>query len=161
VNEAECGGSTGRAEVPWVQLQPQQGTEAAHRAEGPAALQAEDPGADAMDTRNQPGTDDEGTRSLFTGLEELLRLLSDTLAAESSGGMDTASVAIHALEAMETREAAVRAVASTWGRQSSGRTNGGSPHGPWHLANSPALSYALPIAYFDSLGLPRLVDGAA
>ncbi|MDQ1407646.1 MAG: RNA-directed polymerase, partial [Acidobacteriaceae bacterium] len=32
----------------------------------------------------------------------------------------------------------------------------GSPHGPWHLANSPALSYALPIAYFDSLGLPRL-----
>ncbi|MGA7222231.1 MAG: group II intron reverse transcriptase/maturase [Candidatus Acidiferrales bacterium] len=32
----------------------------------------------------------------------------------------------------------------------------GSPHGPWHLANSPALSSALPIAYFDSLGLPRL-----
>ncbi len=37
----------------------------------------------------------------------------------------------------------------------------GSPHGPWHLANSPALSYALPIAYFDSLGLPRLFDGNA
>jgi RNA-directed DNA polymerase len=37
----------------------------------------------------------------------------------------------------------------------------GSPHGPWHLANSPALSSALPIAYFDSRGLPRLVDGAA
>jgi RNA-directed DNA polymerase len=36
-----------------------------------------------------------------------------------------------------------------------------SPHGPWHLANSPALSYALPIAYFDSLGLPRLFDGDA
>jgi RNA-directed DNA polymerase len=32
----------------------------------------------------------------------------------------------------------------------------GSPHGPWHLANSPALSCALPIAYFASLGLPRL-----
>jgi hypothetical protein len=32
----------------------------------------------------------------------------------------------------------------------------GSPHGPWRVANSPALSYALPIAYFDSLGLPRL-----
>jgi RNA-directed DNA polymerase len=32
----------------------------------------------------------------------------------------------------------------------------GSAHGPWHLANSRALSYALPIAYFDSLGLPRL-----
>ena len=32
----------------------------------------------------------------------------------------------------------------------------GSPHGPWHLSRSPALSYALPSAYFDSLGLPRL-----
>jgi RNA-directed DNA polymerase len=37
----------------------------------------------------------------------------------------------------------------------------GSPHGPWRLANSPALSSALPIAYFDSLGLPRLFDGDA
>ncbi len=37
----------------------------------------------------------------------------------------------------------------------------GSPHGPWRLANSPALSYALPIAYFDSLGLPRLLSGDA
>ena len=34
----------------------------------------------------------------------------------------------------------------------------GSPHGPWRLANSPALQSALPIAYFDSLGLPRLLD---
>jgi RNA-directed DNA polymerase len=37
----------------------------------------------------------------------------------------------------------------------------GSPHGPWHLANSPALAYALPIAYFDSLALPRLFDADA
>ena len=33
----------------------------------------------------------------------------------------------------------------------------GSAHGPWRLANSQALAYALPNAYFDSLGLPRLV----
>jgi RNA-directed DNA polymerase len=39
--------------------------------------------------------------------------------------------------------------------------NGGQPHGPWHLANSPALPSALPIAYFDSLGLPRLFDAYA
>jgi RNA-directed DNA polymerase len=32
----------------------------------------------------------------------------------------------------------------------------GSAHGPWRLANSPALSIALPTAYFDSLGIPRL-----
>jgi RNA-directed DNA polymerase len=33
----------------------------------------------------------------------------------------------------------------------------GSAHGPWHLANSPALAMALPNAYFDSLCLPLLV----
>jgi RNA-directed DNA polymerase len=35
----------------------------------------------------------------------------------------------------------------------------GSVHGPWHIANSPALSYAFPIAYFDALGVPRLFTG--
>ncbi len=35
----------------------------------------------------------------------------------------------------------------------------GSAHGPWRIANSPALSIALPNAYFDSLGLPRLTGG--
>lgn len=34
----------------------------------------------------------------------------------------------------------------------------GSPHGPWRLANSPALNSALPIAYFTALGLPRLLE---
>ena len=32
----------------------------------------------------------------------------------------------------------------------------GSAHGPWHVSRSPALSFALPGAFFDSLGLPRL-----
>ncbi len=32
----------------------------------------------------------------------------------------------------------------------------GSPHGPWRISRSPALSIAFPGAYFDSLGLPRL-----
>jgi Retron-type reverse transcriptase len=36
----------------------------------------------------------------------------------------------------------------------------GSPHGPWRLANSPALQYAFPVAYFEALGLPRLLDVA-
>ncbi len=35
----------------------------------------------------------------------------------------------------------------------------GSAHGPWRIANSPALSLALPNAYFDSLGIPRLTGG--
>ena len=33
----------------------------------------------------------------------------------------------------------------------------GSSHGPWRLANSPALNIALPNAYFATLGLPPLV----
>jgi len=32
----------------------------------------------------------------------------------------------------------------------------GSAHGPWRLADSPGLHLALPNAYFDSLGIPRL-----
>ena len=35
-------------------------------------------------------------------------------------------------------------------------TAAGSAHGPWRIADSPALSKALPNAYFDSLGIPRL-----
>ena len=33
----------------------------------------------------------------------------------------------------------------------------GSPHGPWRIAQSPALSIALPNAYFATLGLPPTV----
>jgi RNA-directed DNA polymerase len=36
-------------------------------------------------------------------------------------------------------------------------TTAGSAHGPWRLSHSPALNIALPNAYFDSLGLPRLL----
>jgi RNA-directed DNA polymerase len=32
----------------------------------------------------------------------------------------------------------------------------GSSHGPWRMSNSPALHIALPNAYFDTLGIPRL-----
>jgi RNA-directed DNA polymerase len=34
-----------------------------------------------------------------------------------------------------------------------------SPHGPWRLASCPAMTYAFPNTYFDSLGLPRLFAG--
>ena len=36
----------------------------------------------------------------------------------------------------------------------------GSGLGPWYLARAKALSVGLSNAYFDSLGLPRLIDGA-
>ena len=34
----------------------------------------------------------------------------------------------------------------------------GSTHGPWRISRSPALSYALPSAFFAALGLPRLIS---
>jgi hypothetical protein len=37
----------------------------------------------------------------------------------------------------------------------------GSCHGPWRLSKSPALHYALPTLYFQSLGLPILARQAA
>jgi len=33
----------------------------------------------------------------------------------------------------------------------------GAPHGPWHMARHATVQQAFPNAYFDSLGLPRLV----
>jgi RNA-directed DNA polymerase len=32
----------------------------------------------------------------------------------------------------------------------------GSPHGPWRISRSPALSFAMPDAFFAALGLPQL-----
>jgi len=41
------------------------------------------------------------------------------------------------------------------GKELSAKT-AGSAHGPWRLANSPALAIALPNAYFVSLGIPKM-----
>ena len=46
------------------------------------------------------------------------------------------------------------------GKELAART-AGSPHGPWRLASRPVLQSALRIAYFDALGLPRLLDHLA
>src|SRR5262245_42572356 len=43
------------------------------------------------------------------------------------------------------------------GRELAART-AGSTHGPWRLTNSPALSFALPTAYFASLGLRSIAE---
>ncbi len=43
------------------------------------------------------------------------------------------------------------------GRELAAQT-AGSPHGPWRLSNSPALSLSLPNAYFRSLGLTSIAE---
>src|SRR5436190_6460870 len=64
-------------------------------------------GTDATDTRDQSGTDDEGTRHLGSRMEELLRLQPDALGAAQARGMAATQVAIRDLEAMEAQQGAV------------------------------------------------------
>ena len=68
--------------------------------------------------------------------------------------MAAAPIAIVAMEAMEegrTRLAELRQRGIEF--QLAAKT-AGSAHSPWLFMNSPALSFALPNEYFDSLGLP-------
>ena len=60
-----------------------------------------------MDTGHESGTEDEGTRHVFTGMEELLRLQSDAFGTAKAGAMDPTKVAIRDLEAMEAQQGAV------------------------------------------------------
>ena len=99
----------------------------------------------------------ERTCQLLAWLEELLWLLRDTLGTEEPGSVGTAQVTIRDLEAME--KSGVRAAARPGRKSELGLKTALSACGPWRLANSPALSIAFPIAYFDSLGLPRLFAG--
>lgn len=111
-------------------------------------------------------------RTRGVSLERMVEELSSYLRGWRSyfGFCETPSV-LHGLEQWLRRR--LRAV--LWKQWKRGRTRfaelrkrgvelqlaaktAGSAHGPWHLANSPALALALPNAYFDSLGLPRLVD---
>ena len=100
----------------------------------PCSAASEDAGTDATDAGDQSGADDEGTGQLLAWLEELLRLLRDALGA---AGLD---------------QWIRRRLRSVIWKQRKRRSS-------WHLANSPALSTRFPIAYFDSLGLPRLFAG--
>ena len=61
------------------------------------------------------------------------------------------------LETVETRNGTISPNSANGERgQDLAAQTAGSSHGPWQLANSPALNIALPNAYFDSLGIPRL-----
>ena len=153
----ECGGTTAGAEVPGLQLYRRERTETAHRAEGAAPVQAENTGTDATDAGHQHGTDDQELASYLRGWKGYF------------GFSQTPSV-LRQLEAWMRRR--LRSVIWKQWKRSKVRfaklrqrnvgndlaaQTAGSSHGPWRLANSPALSSAFPIAYFDSLGLPRLL----
>jgi len=73
--------------------------------------------------------------------------------------MDQAPTAIGDLEAVEARRTKRFAELRKRGvGKDLAATAAGSAHGPWSLANSPALAIVLPNAYFASLGIPSLTE---
>jgi hypothetical protein len=143
-----------------IQLYERSGTEAADCAEGTAAFQTASPGTDEPHPRDKPSEDGGGIVHVLARLAQLFWLLPNPMGVAG----------LQALEQWLRRR--LRSV--QWKQWKRGRTRftelrkrgvgpvlaaktAGSAHGPWHLANSPALAIALPNAYFDSLGLPRLV----
>ena len=74
--------------------------------------------------------------------------------------MDPAQASVCDLEAVEAGIGAIRRIAETGrGQRSRRRKRRAALTVRGRLANSPALAIALPNAYFDSLGIPRLTVG--
>jgi RNA-directed DNA polymerase len=70
--------------------------------------------------------------------------------------MDAETSADVSVEAVETGSDTVRGTNQMGVGKDLAAQTAGSAHGPWRLANSPALAMALPNVYFDSLSIPRL-----
>ena len=140
----------------WASASRRRVAEAADRAEGSGAVQAAGPGADGTDAGGEHRADGEGAGPLLTGLAGLLRVLRNALGA---GALDqwirrrlrSAIWKQWKRGTLRFAELRKRGVGKDLAAQTAG-----SAHGPWRLANSPALAFALPNAYFDSLGIPRL-----
>ena len=70
--------------------------------------------------------------------------------------MDQTQTWVGDLEAVEERHDTFAELRKRGVNPDLGAKTAGSSHGPWRLADSPGLHIALPNAYFDSLGIPRL-----
>jgi len=159
VNEQkECGGSTGGAQVPRLQLHPTR-SQTAYRRQGHRAVQAEVARAYKPDAG--------------ISMEQMAKELASYLRGWKGyfGFCETPSV----LENLDqwTRRRLRSVIWKQWKRgtvrfaklcalgvsKDLAAKTAGSAHGPWRIANSPALNIAFPIAYFDALGVPRLFTG--
>ena len=112
-------------------------------------------------------------RTRGISIEQMTKELAATYAAGrvTSASAETPSVlrnldqwirrqaAIHDLEAVETGKVRFAKLCALGVSKDLAAQTAGSAHGPWRIANSPALSYAFPNAYFDKLGVPRLFAG--
>ena len=155
----ECGGAAVGAEVSGFQLHERWRTRAADSAESGGPVQGAGAGTDEPDTWREHGTDGVGTVRVFRGWIGYF------------GRCQTRSV----LESLEqwVRRRLRSAIWKQWKRgsvrfaelrkrgvgQDLAAQTAGSAHGPWRLADSPGLHFALPNAYFGPLGIPRLTGG--
>ena len=152
----ECSGSAERQEVPGIQLHELQASAAPDCAESDLAIQGANPGADVpghegsawSSERNSSRVDGVPISASARHPRCSPFLISGSgadygLRCGSSGSMGTSG-----LRTSQTRH-----------RTGPGGANGGH-HGPWRLAESPALHYAFPNSYFDSLGFLRLTGGS-
>ena len=67
--------------------------------------------------------------------------------------VDQATAALHRLEAMEARTTRFAELRRRGVGKDLAAQTAGSPHGPWRISNSPALTIALPNAFLQTLGL--------
>jgi len=132
------------------------GTKAADSVESGGPVQGAGTGPDAPDERGEHSTDGRGSKPVLASWIGYF------------GKCETPSV----LAALEWRLRR-RLRSAIWKQWKRGTTRyaelrkrgvkrdlaaktAGSGHGPWRLADSPGLHIALPNAYFESLGIPRL-----
>jgi group II intron reverse transcriptase/maturase len=119
-------------QVPRLQLHPTR-SQTAYLRQGHRAVQAEGPRAYESDAGYWYGANGEGTGQLLAWMAGVLRLLRDALSAGKSGSMDAAKAANRDLEAMETRQGAVRQAVRPGSAQRPGCPN--SRERSWSLAH--------------------------
>ena len=88
-------------------------------------------------------------------MARLLWLLRDPFSVAQTRPVDQTTAARYRLEAVEAWAYALCEAATPRPGDLAAQT-AGSPHGPWRLSNSPALTIALPNAFFGSLGVATL-----
>jgi hypothetical protein len=87
----------------------------------------------------------------YLRMARVLRRLSNALGAAKPWLLVTPQTSVGGVEAVGTRTNAIQR-----GPDLAAQT-AGNAHGPWRVANSPALNIALSNGYFDSLGLLPMV----
>ena len=108
------------------------------------------PGDHAAQARHEASRRSPKSFGLSDWMARLLRLLSNPV-GDCAGLIDWLRRRLRAIAWKQWKRGTTRFVElrrGGVGRDLAAQT-AGSPHGPWRLANSPALSIAMPIAFFD------------